>query len=285
MSQLIAMKRQHMQWLSISVLSSLIVLATSPLSQARNYGSIQLLMGTPSSSPGSTNKNDYLLIKRQYALSYNNSKGVANWVSWQLNASWIGDVDRCKSFSPDPSLPSGFKQVLPTDYTGSGFSRGHMTRSRDRSANTTDNCATFLMTNIQPQTQDNNEGPWLTLENELKDMALAGKEIYIIAGPLGKGATGLKGYKEQIGKNAVAVPKSLWKIAVVLDRPGLGIKGVTPTTRVIAVNIPNEVGIKNKTYKEYLMTVRELEQLTGHNFLSDVPQEIQDAIEVRKDGE
>jgi DNA/RNA endonuclease G (NUC1) len=41
----------------------------------------------------------------------------------------------------------------------------------------------------------------------------------------------------------------------------------------------------NKTHKEYLTIVRELEQLTGYNFLSDVPQAIQDVIEVCKDGE
>jgi len=31
--------------------------------------------------------------------------------------------------------------------------------------------------------------------------------------------------------------------------------------------------------------VDELEKLTGYNFLSDVPKEVQDAIEARKDGE
>jgi endonuclease G, mitochondrial len=243
-AKLIAKKAAHFtkRWGWMSVLSCLVVCAIAPVSQARNYGSIHLLMGTPSSAPDSTNRDDYLMMKRQYALSYNSSKGIANWVSWQLNASWIGEVDRCKSFSPDPTLPSGFKVVTPTDYTGSGFSRGHMTRSRDRSVTTTENCATFLMTNIMPQTQDNNEGPWLELENLSKDLALAGKDLYIIAGGIGEGGTGLKGFQTAIGKNQVSVPASLWKIVVVIDKPGLRLKGVTAKTRVIAVNMPNEVG-------------------------------------------
>ena len=141
------------------------------------------------------------------------------------------------------------------------------------------------MTNIVPQTQDNNEGPWLELENLSRKLAESGKELYIIAGPLGAGATGLKGPKTTIGRNQVTVPNSLWKIVLILDRPGLGVKGVTANTRVIAVNIPNEVGISTKSYRDYLTTVKELEQLTGYDFLSDVPKVIQDVIEARKDGE
>lgn len=102
-----------------------------------------------------------------------------------------------------------------------------MTRSGDRTATTTDNCATFLMTNIVPQTQDNNEGPWLELENLAKELAESGKELYIIAGPLGEGGTGLEGFAKKIGNDKVTVPASLWKVVLVLDRPGLGVGGVT----------------------------------------------------------
>lgn len=270
------------RWKWAGILSCLFVLAIAITSQARNYGSIHLLMGTPSSTPDATDRDNFLLLKRQYALSYNSSKGTPNWVSWQLNASWIGNVDRCKSFSPDPTLPRGFKVVIPTDYTNSGFSRGHMTRSGDRTMNVTDNCATFLMTNIVPQTQENNEGPWLELENLSKELALSGKDLYIIAGPSGVGGTGLKGKKTQIGKNGVTVPASVWKIVVVLEK-GVRLKGITAETRVIAVDMPNTLGVKTNSYKRYLKTVDELEELTGYDFLSDVPKEIQDAIEAKKD--
>jgi endonuclease G len=276
-------RRQTYYWIFSLLIFSLIVIH-SGISEARNNGSVHLILGTPSAATtDSKNQDDYLLIRRQYALSYNNSKRIANWVSWQLNQSWLGNVDRCSSFSPDPVLPSNFVSVRPTDYTGSGFSRGHMTRSGDRSRNTIDNCATFFMTNILPQTQDNNGGPWLQLENLSKDLAQQGKELYIIAGGYGKGGTGLKGFATEIGKNKVTVPESLWKVVVVLDRAGLGNRGVTEKTRVIAVNMPNITGIQNKGYKDYLTTVDEIEKLTGYDFLSDVPEEIQRVIEAKKD--
>lgn len=276
-------RKQTYFWIFSILIFSLIVIH-SGVSQARNNGSIHLIMGTPSSAtPDPTNEDDYLMLKRQYALSYNNSKRIANWVSWQLNQSWIGSVDRCSSFSPDPDLPKNFVAVRPNDYSGSGFSRGHMTRSGDRSANRTDNCATFFMTNILPQTQDNNGGPWLELENLSQDLARAGKELYIIAGGHGEGGTGTKGFATEIGKSKVSVPATLWKVVVVVDRPGLGNRGVTEKTRVIAVNMPNTTGIQRKSYKDYLTTVDELEKLTGYDFLSDVPEEIQKVIEAKKE--
>ena len=270
-------------WICLGVLSFLMVIGSASILQARNFGSIQLLMGAPSpATKDPTNKNDFLITRRQYALSYNNDKGTPNWVSWQLNASWLGSVDRCSGFSPDPLLPKDFNIVKPNDYTGSGFSRGHMTRSGDRTANTTDNCATFYMTNVVPQTQEQNEGPWLELENYSKDLAQQGKELYIISGPLGEGGTGLKGKTTRI-KDKITVPESTWKIVVVLDKPGLGVKGVTTKTRVIAVRMPNTLGIQSDSYTQYLATVDELEKLTGYDFLSDVPSGVQAVIEAKID--
>ncbi|MBW4445008.1 MAG: DNA/RNA non-specific endonuclease [Plectolyngbya sp. WJT66-NPBG17] len=277
-------KIRRIYYVFFSILICALIVIQSSISEARNNGSVHLMMGTPSAAtPDPKNENDYLLIRRQYALSYNNNERIANWVSWQLNASWLGGVDRCSSFRPDPDLPKTFVAVRPTDYTGSGFSRGHMTRSSDRSANPTDNCATFFMTNILPQTQDNNGGPWLQLEDLSRDLAQKGKELYIIAGGNGKGGTGTKGFATEIGKNKVTVPATLWKIVVVLDRPSLGNRGVTERTRVIAVNMPNITGIGRKSYKDYLTTVDELERLTGYDFLSDVPESIQTVIEAKKD--
>src|SRR5258707_53869 len=42
-----------------------------------------LLLGNPSgATPDPANENNYLMPKPYYALSYNNSAGTPNWVSW-----------------------------------------------------------------------------------------------------------------------------------------------------------------------------------------------------------
>jgi len=239
--------------------------------------SIHLTFGNPSGATQSvTNPDNYLMLKPQYVLSYNRSKGIPNWASWQLNKSWLGTADRQNNFRPDPALPAGWERMTPTFYTGSGYDKGHVVPSADRSKSVEDNAATFLMTNIMPQTPDNNRNTWGNLEDYSRELVSQGKELYIIAGSAGSQKQPLKG--------KVIIPATTWKIVVVLDRPGAGLSGVTTNTRVIAVNIPNQDAIDND-WRAYRVSVDELERLTGYNFLSKVNSSIQRAIEARVDNQ
>ena len=241
-------------------------------------GNVHLTMGIPSkATPDATNANDYLIAddKRPYALSYNNSKHIPNWSSWQLNKSWLGTVPRANDFRPDSSLPQGWYQVKSSDYNGTGYDRGHMTPSADRTKDPTTNSATFLMTNIVPQTADNNRDVWEGLESESRRLVGLGKELYIIAGGLGE--------KRTVGTQKISVPASTWKVIVVLDQPDLKASEVATNTRVIAVNVPNIQGIKEKTWRDFRVSVDQLEEKTGYNFLTNVPETVQQAIESKID--
>ncbi len=84
-------------------------------------------MGNPSGATTSvSNPDNYLMIKPQYALSYNRSKGTANWVSWELNSSWLGHMDRQNDFRPDETLPPGWERVSKSVYSRSGYDKGHI---------------------------------------------------------------------------------------------------------------------------------------------------------------
>lgn len=235
-----------------------------------------LLLGNPSlasSDPG--NSKNYLIKIPQYALSYNAEQGTANWVSWQLNKSWLGKVDRQDNFRPDDSLPEEWNKVSPKDYTNSGYDRGHLIPSADRTKTPEDNSTTFLMTNIIPQTPDNNRGSWAELEKYSRRLVDEGRELYIIAGGVGK--------KRAIAKGKVIPPNQVWKIIVALDRPGTGIQGINLQTRVIAVSIPNIQGIKAKNWESYRVSVDSLEQATGYDFLRAVDPKIQEVLEAKVD--
>lgn len=65
-----------------------ILLATLP-TPAPAQTSVHLTMGNPSNA-GSSSLSNYLLVKSQYATSHHCSRGIPNWVSWQLNSSWLG---------------------------------------------------------------------------------------------------------------------------------------------------------------------------------------------------
>jgi endonuclease G len=257
--------------LTVALLQAFGQVTTANSQSATNH----LTLGNPSNA-SNTSSSNYLLQKSQYVLSYNKDKGIPNWVSWQLNKSWLGTAPRQNDFRPDEQLPTSWYHVKPSDYTNSGYDRGHMTPSADRSNTISNNSATFLMTNILPQAPDNNQGPWNDLEEYCRTLVTKqGKELYIISG--GYGTQG------KIANGKVSVPTKVWKVIVVLDGPGLGVKGVTPKTRTIAVMMPNSNQVKNTKWTQYKTTVRQIESATRYDFLSNVPKSVQDAIETRVD--
>lgn len=247
-------------------------------------GNINLLMGNPSQATTSAgNAENYLIVRPQYALSYSKRKGTANWVAWELNAAWLGDARRVGKFAPDEELPAGWERTKPSDYTGSGFDRGHMTNSEDRSRSPEDNIATFLMTNIIPQSPDNNQGVWVQLENYCRVLARSGKELFIVSGGHGQGGIGKNGLRATVGQGKVVVPALTWKVILVLDKSNAGVAGVDKNTRTIAVIIPNKQGVRYEPWQQYRTSVKEVEKLTGYKFFTSVPTEIRDAIVTKVD--
>lgn len=245
---------------------------------------INLAMGNPSGATTSISTPDnYLLDKPQYVMSYNRSRATSNWVSWYLNSSSIGSTSRQNDFRPDPSLPNGWYQVGDSDYSGSGFDRGHMTPSGDRTSSVENNSATFLMTNMIPQSPDNNQGPWEALESYLRGQLNNNQEIYIISGSYGVGGTGSNGTANTIANGKITVPSHTYKIAVLLTNGNDDVNRVTTNTRVIAVIMPNIQGIRTNSWRQYRTTVDEIETITGYDFLSNVPVNIQSVIEATVD--
>ena len=235
---------------------------------------IYLALGNPSNASAS-DPNNYLLVNNYFALSYNRDKAIPNWAAWRISPAEVGGFPRPEPdpFRPDDRLPKGWKRVTPSDYTGSGFDRGHLTPSADRSGSIEGMSQTFLMTNMTPQTGDLNRGPWAKLEAYLRTLVTRGSDVYIYAGVYGE--------KGKL-KNKVSVPTNDWKIAVAVPS-GSQISAINENTRVIAVDMPNVNGIKNADWQVYRTSVRQIEKNIGLNLLSNLPQNIQDALETKLD--
>ncbi len=126
---------------------------------------IELVLGNPSNaSADKTNPDNYLLSHNGFVLSYNKTRGAANWVTWHLSRTDIGAVERTNAFAPDTSLPKDW-WIRPSDYVGSGYDRGHLCPSKDRSDTEANNRETFLMSNMQPQAPKLNQKTWKYLED------------------------------------------------------------------------------------------------------------------------
>ena len=245
-----------------------------------------LAMGNPSNAVADVSVPlNYLMDKPQYALSYNRDKGEPNWVSWHLDPAWLGTAPRQNDYRADPAVPAGWYQVQSFDYSGSGFDRGHMCPSADRTDSISDNSATFLMTNFVPQAPANNQGPWNDLENYCRSLVNAGNEVYIIDGPAGTGGTGTNGFASTITSGHVNVPAQTWKVILVLTQAsGDDVARVTTSTRTIAVIMPNSQSI-NSDWRTYRVSVDQVEALTGYDFFSNVSPSIQAVIEATVDNQ
>ncbi len=228
-------------------------------------------------TPANTsNPLDFLIHRTQYTISYNQSRGTPNWVSYELDARQIvAGQDRCNCFTADPLLPAA-KQIFTSDYTNGGFDRGHMTRSADRTAGNVDNAISFYLSNVVPQTADLNEGVWAQFEDALADSTAAGRAVYIITGPLFSRSHGLSFLKSE-GK--VAIPDSTWKVALIGPANGgnpfthNNVQNWSDLTglSLMAVNMPNIAGVRNDPWQKYLTTVDNIETATGYSFLSALP--------------
>jgi len=242
-----------------------------------------LALGNPSGAVAkTTSATNYLLVKKQYTLSYNRDQGKPNWVSWHLSSAWLGTAPRQDDFRADEELPNGWYQVQASDYVGSGFDRGHNCPSADRTGSVSDNSATFLMSNMMPQAPSNNQQTWAKLETYCRSLAEAGNELYIICGSYGRGGTGSNGYVTTLAGGRVTVPATCWKVVVVLPVGTNDVSRVQRSTRVIAVALPNSNSLSS-SWGSYRTTVDAIEAATGYDLLSAVPTSVQSALEAKAD--
>ncbi len=252
---------------------------TRPASQSTNdtatesglSRNVHVALGIPTDSDPS---DDYLIDHGVYVVSYNPKKNVPNWVAWALDRSFLGHVRRKNNFRPDSQLPANFYHVIPQDYHDSGYDRGHLCPSADRQDSPSDNSLTFLMTNIQPQLHELNEGPWEKLEEHERELARRrDAELFIVAGGI------FDSPYQSIG-HGVAVPKANFKIIVAL-RQGQSAPDVKSETKAIAVIMPNEASVGSHPWTDHLTSIDAIEQATGYDFLSNVPKAVQAVIEAK----
>ena len=250
-----------------------LVLGQAPVRDTQGDASVlsseHVPFGTPMDADPS---DDYLMDKGTYMLSYNPRRNVANWVGWRVTASDLGSVDRQNDFRADPSLPDDYYKVVPKDYAGSGFDRGHFCPSADRSRTEEENSSTFLMTNMHPQKPSLNRGPWKKLEDHTRQLVKAGKDAYALAGGL---------FSERTIGHGVAVPSASYKVVVVLEA-GQGLSDVTGETMVLSVVMPNDDSVKGKAWDSFAVSVKELEKRSGYDLFSRLDDAVEEVLEARE---
>lgn len=249
-----------------------------------------LFLGNPTDAFADTSLSlNYLMIKPQYTLSYNTSTLCPNWVAWHLDNENMGSADRMDDFRPDPELPAGWYGIKKADYQYNkyGFDRGHVCPSADRTTTKEDNSMTFLMTNMVPQSPDNNRIIWMHFENFERELVKDGNEVYIVAGPYGTGGTSSKGTFDEIPVSLKSgevlhmnVPAYTWKVLIAIPSGEGDFERIDDSAVAIAINVPNKMGMqKTGDWEQFLCSIDDIEKLTGYDFFELLPDDIENKLE------
>ncbi len=239
-------------------------------------------LGMPS-RPSRVDTDDYLLARNGYVISYNGKRNGMNWASWLLTAEDITDLERkADPFRRDPTLPEQLYVPNKHDFRLSGFSLGHIVRSRERTSSKRANTKTYVYPNVLPQACNNNLGPWNDFENYYLSKARDEKmSVYLIAG-------GSDYEHPPVDARNVAVPGYMWKIALLIPA-GKTVDDIDAQTRVIAVSMPNDndkIKVEHD-WPRYRISVEALERqrAAALPFFDHLPANVQTALKRKLDSE
>ena len=196
-----------------------------------------------------------------YILSYNEAYEEANWVYYSLTDSMVLNTreKRTNRFKMDQLVDT--KSSQSSDYTNSGYDRGHLCPAGDMRFDPVAMKESFLMSNISPQNRDFNSGIWNELEIQVREWAKKEHRLYVVTGPI------FNDNKGSIGLGKVLVPGYFFKI----------IYDPTDVPKMIAFVLPNEKS--DHPLIDFAVATDEVEKLTGFDFFSQLPDGIEKKFE------
>jgi len=187
---------------------------------------------------------------KYYSLGYNEDLEIPNWVSYYLTEESlkIKNVKRAKRFISDDLIDS--RSAVHSDYSHSGYTRGHMAPAGDMAFSQEAMQESFYMSNMTPQIKHFNGGVWRELEENVRDWAYDNDALYIVSGPIFYNDN----YKKIGKKNKVAVPDAFYK--AILDYEGRKKKS-------IGFIIPHEK--TDKHLREFAVSIDQIEKTIGYD--------------------
>lgn len=195
-----------------------------------------------------------------FNVDFNPELHIPNYVVWELTRDETYGTESRGKFVRDYTV-DGCPST--SDYTGSGYDRGHMAPAADMKWSPEAMRQCFYMTNICPQSHALNGGTWKKLEEKCRQWAQADSAIIIACGPVLTPTP-----DEYIGETGVAVPKAFFKVIC------------SPYA-----NPPRAIGFIMNNGKVHgglqaaAVSVDSIESLTGYDFFAAMPDEIESSME------
>ncbi len=218
---------------------------------------------------------------RNYTVCYSAEHHCPVWVAAPRHKMYQSGASRTDAYAKDPSIPSDIQYKSKS--TGGGCNKGHMLGSAERLSSTATNKQVFYYTNIAPQYSDTfntGGGGWNTLEDWV-DKQVCSDTLYVVIGTYFETYTDKRGYTDSPktisfgGRSDVTRPSMFYYI---LMRTKSGSSG-KPLSQCKASEIkcaafvrshatPKKVAVSAQD----LMSVSDLEKITGFTYFTNVPQ-------------
>jgi endonuclease G len=203
-----------------------------------------------------------VIVRDYFTLGYHEPHEQASWAAYKLSDDMLqGETERLSSFRKDPEVL--FESASSSDYSSSGYDRGHLVPAADMVVNEQAMYDSFYMSNVSPQLPGFNRGIWKKLENQIREWVLVEEELYIVAGPVI-----VRNEYATIGENEVALPDYFFK--AVLDYAEDGVKA-------IGFLFPHEE--LDGSLEEYTLSIDSLEEFLGFDLFPKLPDDIEERVE------
>lgn len=249
-------------------------------------GSVLSRLEVPATLPGNdfiahwdTSGGDSVMT---YCLEYDRSKWHSRWVAFRFDGRTRAKKVGRKDYGIRPQYPADpllvASAAIEDDASFNGYNHGHLCASADRLYSRTANDQTFYMTNMSPMSGDFNSNYWVTLEGLVQRLgrdASFSDTLYVVKG----GSIGETQIIRRVASGRIVVPKYYYMAL-------LKYKGGTYSAIAFWIEHKNYGYSGNSTapisaIKQHVISVDELEKLTGIDFFHNLPDAIETAVEMQ----
>lgn len=214
-------------------------------------------------------------------IEWDTQKKSQRWTCYQMHSGYGGNSGRSDNFIEDPDLPASSRvSDSRSMYSGSGFTRGHICPSADRTFSTEANRQTFYYTNMQPQyyafnSGGNYNGVWLLMEDKVRKWTnqRTTDVLYVCKGGTIDSNDMLLPSIKSNGEELL-VPKYFFMALLCKTNKG-EYKAMAFWSEHINY-VPS-----NTNLRDYVISIDELEELTGIDFFCNLPDDIENSVESR----
>lgn len=213
-----------------------------------------------------------LIIHDIYALSNNDDTKFADWVAYRLSVHEVdGDLGLERNWQSEDWL-DGDETLEASDYTGANsahdYERGHQAPlgSFKHSLYASQ---TNILSNITPQKSDLNQGPWVKLEDAVRDLVLKNGPVYVMTGPL---------YERDMpalpkANETHKVPSGYWKVVI---------QPTGASTFEHAAFIMDQDSGRGDSVSSKVVTIDEVEKRSGLDLLWELKDADENSVEADK---